>query len=147
MERRIATIIGAVAMGVILLAVLVTVVACSKGLSEGTPQAQGLWYDWHRFQSAVVTDTNGTAMSVAGLATLGIQVEGITTATVTFQGTIDGSTWYSLLATNVTSGVTATSTASDGLFRVTVSGLDRVRCPVSGYSGGTITVVGEGVAH
>jgi hypothetical protein len=100
----------------------------------------------HTFQSAVVTDTNGTAMWVHYYPLLGVQVEGITTAVVSFQGTIDGSTWYAVEAVNVSTGAVVTSTAADGLFRLPVGDVRQVRCPVSGYSAGTITVVGNAPA-
>lgn len=99
------------------------------------------------FQSAAVADGNGTAMDVGGLSGVGVQVEGITTATVTFEGTVDGSTWYALQAMNVSDGAKATNTAADGLFLVPVAGLDQLRCRISGYSGGTITVSGKGVVN
>ena len=101
----------------------------------------------HAFQSAAVADGNGTAMNVGGLPAVGVQVEGITTATVTFEGTIDRATWYAVQAVNVTTSATTTSTAADGLFQVSVVGLDQLRCRISGYSSGTITVSGKAVSH
>jgi len=101
----------------------------------------------HTFQSAAVANANGTALGVGGLPAVGVQVEGITTATVTFEGTIDGSTWYAIQAVTLTNGTIATSTAADGLFMVPVTGLDQFRCRISGYSAGTITVSGKAVTH
>jgi len=101
----------------------------------------------HSFQSAVVADGNGTAMNVGGLSGVGVQVEGITTATVTFEGTIDGATWYAVQAMNVNDGAKATSTAADGLFLAPVAGFDKLRCRISGYFAGTITVSGKGVVN
>jgi len=101
----------------------------------------------HTFQSAAVANANGTALSVGGLPAVGVQVEGITTATVTFEGTIDGSTWYAVQGVNATTGAMATSTTADGLFQVPVTGYDQLRCRISGYSAGTITVSGKAVTH
>ena len=110
--------------------------ACGQGQGE----AQALRVLQHTFQSAVVTNTNGTAMDVSQLSNVGIQVEGITTATVTFQATIDNDTWYAIQATNRNSGSAATSTTADGIFAIEVDEFKFVRCPVSSWSGGTITV-------
>ena len=98
-------------------------------------------------QSAATATGNGTAMSVGGLPTVGVQVEGITSATVAFEGTIDGSTWYGVQAVNVTTGAVATTTTADGLFSIPVTGLDQLRSRISVYATGTITVNGKAVAH
>ena len=99
----------------------------------------------HTFHSAAGTTGNGTALTVAGLSTLGIQIEGITTATLTFQGTIDGSTWYSVQAMNVADGSVATTATADGLFVVSVAGLDQFRVALA-WTAGSVTVTGRAVS-
>ena len=99
------------------------------------------------FQSAAVANGNGTAADVGGLAAVGVQVEGITTATVNFEATIDGSTWYAVQGVNLNDGAVATSTTADALFLVPVAGVDQLRCRISGWSVGTITVTGKGVVN
>jgi hypothetical protein len=101
----------------------------------------------HVFQSAAVATGNGTAMIVAGLGTLGVQVEGITTATVTFEGTIDGATWYSIQAMNVADGTVGTTATADGLFIVSVAGLDQFRARISAWTTGTLTVTGRATSN
>lgn len=101
----------------------------------------------HTFQTAAEANGNGTALNVRGLAGVGVQVEGVTTATINFEGTIDGSTWYALEALALATGAKATTTAADGLFLVPVAGVAQFRCRISGYSAGTITVTGLGVVH
>ncbi|KKL24079.1 hypothetical protein LCGC14_2418930, partial [marine sediment metagenome] len=109
----------------------------SQGFRSGGTQ--------HTFQGAAVTNTNGTAFNVGSPSypSMGIQVEGITTATVSFEATIDNSTWYAIEVVNVATGAKATSTTADGLFRLPVGEMRFVRTPISGYSGGTITVKGN----
>ena len=101
----------------------------------------------HVFQSAAVATGNGTALDAGGLGLVGVQVEGITTATVTFEGTIDGSTWYAVRVLNVTSGAYATTATADALVQVPVAGLDQLRARVSAWTSGTINVTGLAVAN
>lgn len=97
----------------------------------------------HVFQDGAITDTNGAALDVRYYPALGIQVQGITTATVEFECTIDRSNWNDIQLVNVETGAVVTSTSSDGVFAGLVGGLDQMRCPISGYSSGTITVTGS----
>lgn len=96
----------------------------------------------HTFHSAAGATGNGTALTVAGLATIGIQIEGVTTATLTFQGTIDGTTWYSVQAMNVADGSISTTATADGLFVASVAGLDQFRVALT-WTAGAITVTGR----
>ncbi len=136
--KRLALVVGAVVLALALLAIFV--VGCRDG--GGETQAQWAVSEHHVFQSAVVTNTSGTALSTKYYSVVGVQVEGIVTGTVAFSGTIDGSTWYGVQAVNANDGAVATSTTSDGLFFLGVGGLRQVRCPVTGYTSGTITVSG-----
>lgn len=97
------------------------------------------------FQSAVITDGNGTAADVTGLPGVCVQVEGITTASVIFEGTIDGESWYGIQSINMTTTALATLTAADGLWYVPTGGVEQLRTRVSTYSGGTITVIGRAI--
>lgn len=91
-------------------------------------------------QNAATADGNGAAATVGGNGVAAFQVTGITTATVTFQGTVDGTNWVDLLAYNVTDGSVGISTVANGVFVAMVAGLQQVRAPISGYAAGTITV-------
>ena len=147
---RIVAVLVACLLAMVLIGLVLGLVACQREPVQ--TQIQSNWLDRvyaksFTFQSAVVTNTNGTAMTVKGYPTIGLQVTGITTATVTWQGTIDGSTWVSVLATNFTSGSAAATTTADGVFYANVKGLDQVRAVVSGWVSGTITVSGLAVTH
>ena len=97
------------------------------------------------FQSAVTTNGNGTAADVSGLPGVCVQVEGITTASVIFEGRIGTLTYTGIQAVNLNNGSIATLTAADGPWYVPTAGLEDVRCRVSTYSGGTITVLGRAI--
>lgn len=98
-------------------------------------------------QNAAVATGNGTAAncyteSDGGYTTLTMQVQGITTATITFEATVDGTNWVAVQATNLNSGTAATTVTADGLVRLTVSGFKQVRARISAWTSGTITVTG-----
>lgn len=151
MSKRIKLIVAACLLAVVLMVGVLVLVGCQREPVE-LAQSQAGWLDRiyaksATLQSAVETTSTGTAMVVGGFPTVGLQVAGITTATITWQGTIDGSTWVSVLATNFTSGSAATTTTADGVFYANVKGLDQVRAVVSGWTSGTITVSGLAVTH
>jgi hypothetical protein len=84
----------------------------------------------------VTTELDGGAMTAVTF-----QVTGITTATITWEATIDG-TWVAVQATNLNSGTAATTATADGLYRFTCLGLMQVRARISAWTSGTITVTG-----
>lgn len=96
-------------------------------------------------QSAAAATGNGTAMNVGGLSQVGVQIAGITTATVTFEGTLDGTNWVAIRAYNMNSGAAATTATADGLLVLPVMGLTQIRARISAYTSGTITVTGKGI--
>ena len=95
------------------------------------------------FQDGATGTGNGTAVTIGGLTTVGLQVVGITNATVTCEGTLDGTNWVAIQVVNLADGSLGTSTTADGLFLAPVAGLGQLRCRVSAYVAGTITVTGK----
>ena len=97
-------------------------------------------------QSAAVATGNGTAVNTidvdGAFTVLTMQVTGITTATITFEATIDGTNWVAVLATNLNNGTDATTATANGLYRITCLGLRQVRARISAWTSGTITVTG-----
>jgi hypothetical protein len=89
-------------------------------------------------QSGAVATGNGNTVNVAGKSKIGIQVTGITVATVTFEATIDGTNWVALSGSNVASAAAITSLAADGIFSANVGGLLLVRARVSAWTSGTV---------
>lgn len=94
----------------------------------------------HALHTAAVATANGTALDVQQYPAVGVQVEGITSATITFEVTIDGSTWYAALASNLTTGLVATTATADGMYQVPTVGPEQMRARISTYVSGTITV-------
>jgi hypothetical protein len=101
-------------------------------------------------QVAIVAIGNGTAIATVdtggALTAVGIQITGITTATVTFEATIDGTNWVSILAENVTTGVESATTTANGIFRITCIGMVQIRARISAWTTGAITITGVAVA-
>lgn len=97
-------------------------------------------------QSAAVATGDGTALAVQDgngiFKVAAIQITGITTATVTFEITIDGTNWVAIKFTNVTSGTAATTATADGIYVADVTGMRQLRARISAWTSGTITVTG-----
>ena len=99
----------------------------------------------HIFQAAAVATANGTAMNVGGVPAVAVQITGITSATITFEGMLDGTNWVAAQVANLSSGAVATTTITNGLYLIPTAGLDQLRCRISTYATGTITVIGKGI--
>jgi hypothetical protein len=98
-------------------------------------------------QSAAVATGDGTAIdcsdiSIGAMATFTAQVTGITTATITWEGTIDGTNWASVQAIPLATGTAATTATANGIYRFSCLGLASVRARISAWTSGTITVTG-----
>lgn len=91
-------------------------------------------------QSAAGGTGNGTALDCAGLEYIVFQIAGITTATVTWEVSIDGSNWVAVMATNQTSGAAATTATADGLYGMNCAGYAQLRARISAFTSGTITI-------
>lgn len=94
-------------------------------------------------QSGATANGNGTAMNVGGAATVGVEVTGTFGATVNFEGTVDGSNWYSLTGVNKATLNATTSPSAPGLYSVDVAGCDQFRARVSGYTSGSVSVTAK----
>lgn len=102
-------------------------------------------------QSAAEATGNGTAVTCTSggegsYATLTAQVEGITTATITWEAIIDGTNWVAVQAIPLTTGTAATTATADGIYRINVTGLAQVRARISAWTEGAITITGYLVA-
>ena len=60
--------------------------------------------------------------------------------TITFQATLDGTNYVSVLATPSTSGTAAATTTAAGIFRINASGYLAVRAKVTTYAAGSMDV-------
>ena len=78
--------------------------------------------------------------SITGM--VGFQITGISSATITFECTLDDSNWVTILRREI--GVDAspsgTTTTADGVFILDAAGVLKVRARVSTYGSGTIII-------
>lgn len=97
-------------------------------------------------QTAAVALGDGTAIDLTdaggSYATLGIQITGINGDTITFEATIDGTNWVSILATPLLTGTAAVTATANGIYRIDCAGLLKVCARISTYGTGTVTVWG-----
>ena len=98
-----------------------------------------------RMHAAAVADANGTTLPCAGLATACVQVFGtVTTATIYFEGTVDGYTWVGVLGWNRNTGVKALTCANTtGIYVFDVTGLTEFRARLD-WSAGSVDVICKG---
>lgn len=94
-------------------------------------------------QSAAVATGNGTPVDVAGAQGLVVEVSGTFVATVTFEGTIDDSSWFVVnmlpLGATQTAVTTATAVGQWTPQHATLA-LSQFRARVSAWTSGSVTV-------
>ena len=98
----------------------------------------------YTFQSGATGAAEGTPADVSGLPTVGVQVNGITTATVTFQGTIDKTNWEAVEAVNMGDAAVGTQATADGIYSIPTAGLKQLRANITAITSGEITITGLG---
>lgn len=81
------------------------------------------------------------ALNVRGMASVAVQIDGTFVGTVTFEGSLDGTTYSALLLTPIGTSTAVTSATGTGLWRGNIGGLQRVRARMSAYTSGTATVM------
>lgn len=101
-------------------------------------------------QNGATANGNGTSLTVAGFATTILNITASVAmsggTTINFEGSVDDTTWVSLMALNIGTSTLATSTLTTGDWMVQVAGYKSVRARISAYSAGTITVKGYPIA-
>lgn len=91
-------------------------------------------------QDAVEATGNGTQIDVVGQSSAVVAITGTFDGTVTFEGSLDDSNWFSVCAIRLDDGVIATTATATGLYRIGCAGLTSLRARVSTYVSGAITV-------
>ena len=93
-------------------------------------------------QNAAVATGNGTELDVALYNTVSVYVSIATTATVTFEGTVDGSAWDSVACTTMSStSATLVSTATaTTTVQCPIAGMSKFRARISSWGSGAVTV-------
>lgn len=75
-----------------------------------------------------------------GMSSVGIDISGTWVGTISFEGSVDNTTWWSLNCAQVTSGAIGTSTTTNTAWRCLTSGLSGFRVKRTVATSGTATV-------
>ncbi len=95
-----------------------------------------------RNQTGTVAALNATqSITTSGCASCGIAISGTWVGTLTFQGSIDNTNFFTIPAINIaTNGITTTTTVN-GNFIVSCGGYNTVQVTATAYTSGTATIV------
>lgn len=98
-------------------------------------------------QAAATASGNGTSLDVAGYPVALLNVVSSPSmsggTTLNFEASVDDTTWVAIAAHTIgTNGSLATTATADGDYRIACAGYKSLRCRISAYSAGTITVKG-----
>jgi len=86
----------------------------------------------------------GTPIDVAAFGSCEVQVIGAAwSGTVQWEGTINGSNWVAISATNRGTDVRAMETTLAGIYVLDCAGLKQIRANITASGGGTLTVTGH----
>ena len=99
--------------------------------------------DWsllNTLQDAAAATGDGTPLETNNYGGAGISLTGTFTGTVTWEGTVDGTNWFAVPATNRTSGTAANTATATGIFFAALPGITKFRARISAYTSGNITV-------
>lgn len=94
-------------------------------------------------QSAAAATGNGTELDVVGQSSCVIALTGTFVGTVTFEGTVDGTNWFSVFAAKLGDGAIETTATATGLYRISCGALTSIRARISAYTSGSITATGR----
>ena len=86
---------------------------------------------------------NGTMFDVEGFGVCTLQITGTFTASIVFQGSVDGTNFVAIPAIKRDEGNTVYSTTSIGLYEINCRGLKGVRAVVTWTSGTSVTIIGR----
>jgi len=83
-------------------------------------------------QNAATTNGNGTAATVSGYGPIAFQITGTPDgATITWEGSVDGTNYTAFSATKTDTGAAATTATATGIYSANVSGYKSVRAVIS----------------
>ncbi len=84
--------------------------------------------------------SQSVTIDVGGYGSVAIQLSGTWTATVGFDGTVDGTNWVDLQVVPSASTTAVLTAAANGLWYVNVGGLNQIRAFADAHSSGTVDV-------
>lgn len=102
-------------------------------------------YQVSTLQNAAVAVGDGVIIkpvsaSNGSRTTLTAQIQGVTTAAVTWEASLDGVNYRGFLMAPTTTGTGALTATADGIYRGDVTGFLFVRARISAWTAGTITI-------
>lgn len=96
----------------------------------------------HLFLDSVLATGSGVEMRIDGMATLAVDIEIQTTATVVFEVCGASKNWVAFPMQNIANGSWAVGATASGYYRADVTGLSYARMRVSAWSAGTVRATG-----
>src|SRR5438270_5943479 len=94
-------------------------------------------------QAAAVATGAGNVMKVRGWQGALLEVAGITTATITVQGTDLNGTVSNLTVTNIATGQESATITANGTYEVEFAGMVTLVANITSWTSGTISVLGQ----
>jgi len=93
-----------------------------------------------KLQTAAVAVGSGVPASCNGVSAMAVQIVGISVATISFEGNVDGANWVPVEALNIATNTEAPVATTDGIYLVSVLGFSQLRARISAYTSGAINV-------
>lgn len=95
------------------------------------------------YSASLATTDAALTVPVPDAGTVGLQLSGTWTGTVTFEATVNGTDWVAIKGTPLAS-ITGASTATvNGIFQFPISGMNQFRARFSTASSGTVVVTAQ----
>lgn len=80
-------------------------------------------------------------LALAGQSAAAAQITGTWVGTITFEASLDGTTWTAINAVSASTSTPQTTTTVNGLYRVTPGGLQQIRANMSAFTSGSASVL------
>ena len=92
--------------------------------------------------SGVLAALNATqVLALNGASGAAAQISGTWVGTITFEGTLDGTSWFPVNAVSASTSSPQTTTTVNGLYRLTPGGLSSIRANMTAFTSGSASVV------
>ncbi len=90
--------------------------------------------------SGAVAAADGSIMDVRGYTSVNVQITGITTATVTFQGNVDGTNFVNVQAYDTAGRSLGSIAIANGTYICDVTGFKNFKADITSWTSGTVVV-------
>lgn len=116
-----------------------TAVVSVQGVAGGTSVPVSI-SNVDRTSTGTITSTQNVNVNSQGSGVTGVEVTGTWTGTLSFQASVDGTTWNAVSAVVPTTGAIVTSTTANGVWLIPSAGYQSVRVLGNTVATGTATV-------